>query len=76
MGPFAMTELSQLQISQFEVMPKSTPGKWRLILNLSSPEDHSVNDGISEAHCSLSYVSVKDSVEAMIKRGGALVWRR
>ena len=69
MGPFAMTELSQLHISRFGVVPKSTPGKWRLILDLSSPKGHSVNDGISEACCSLSYVSVEDAVEAVMKKG-------
>ena len=69
MGPFTTTELSQLHISRFGVVPKSTPGKWRLILGLPLPEGHSVNDGISEAHCSLLYVSIEDAVEAMFKKG-------
>ena len=69
MGPFALAELSQLHISRFGVVPKSTPGKWRLILDLSSPEGHSVNDSISEALCSLSYVTVENAVEAVIKKG-------
>ena len=69
MGPFATSELPQLHVSRFGVIPKSTPGKWRLILDLSSPEGQSVNDGISEAHCSLSYVSVEDAVKAIIERG-------
>ena len=34
------------QISPFGVIPKSSqPGKWRLIVDLSSPEGKSVNDG-------------------------------
>ena len=36
------------QISKFGVIPKGhTPGKWRLIVNLSAPAGHSVNDGIA-----------------------------
>lgn len=69
MGPFTSTELPQLHISRFGVVPKSTQGKWRLILDLSSPDGHSVNDGISEALCSLSYVSVDDAVEMVLKKG-------
>ncbi len=36
-----------VQISRFGVIPKSNqPGKWRLVLDLSSPDGASVNDGI------------------------------
>ena len=35
------------QLSAFGVIPKSNqPGKWRLIVDLSSPGGRSVNDGI------------------------------
>ena len=69
MSPFVTTELPQLHISRFGVISKSTPGKWQLILDLSLAEGYSVNDGISETHCSFSYVSVDDTVEAVIKKG-------
>ena len=37
-----------LQISSFGVIPKKgQPGKWRRIVDLSSPWGASVNDGIS-----------------------------
>ncbi len=50
---------SGYQTSLFGVIPKkSKPGKWRLIVDLSSPSGHSVNDGIEKELCSLSYVSV------------------
>ncbi len=39
---------------------KSKPGKWRLIIDLSAPEDHSVNDGIDKALCSISYVKIDE----------------
>ena len=44
--------------SPFGVIPKSEPGKWRLIVNLSAPECGSVNDEISREMCSLSYDEV------------------
>ncbi len=34
------------------VIPKkSKPGKWRLIIDLSAPDGHSVNDGIDKTMC-------------------------
>ena len=36
----------QMHVSPFGVIPKSEPGQWRLILDLSSPSSNSVNDGI------------------------------
>lgn len=48
--------------------------KWRLILDLSSPDKLSVNDGIRPELCSLSYVSVDDAARAITKAGrGALL---
>ena len=45
-----------------------------LILDLSSPEGRSVNDGIQPALCSLSYVSIDDAARAVAKAGrGALL---
>lgn len=41
------------------VIPKnSQPGKWRLILDLSLPQGHSVNDGIPKSPFSIQYVTV------------------
>ena len=46
-GPFDSSPLPDLHISGFGVIPKAgQPGKWRLILDLSSPHGSSVNDGI------------------------------
>lgn len=38
-----------IHISPFGVIPKKEKGKWRLIVDLSYPKDHSVNDGISDS---------------------------
>ena len=56
--------------SSFGVIPKSSQSnKWRLILDLSSPEGHSVNDGIDRDLCSLSYVSTNDIGSAVLQFG-------
>ena len=62
-------------VSPIGVIPKKNrPGKWRLIVDLSSPEGASVNDGISREMCSLSYVSIDSIVDCILKLGkGALM---
>ena len=56
-------------------MPKKNkPGKWRLILDLSTPKRHSVNDGISKELCSLSYTSVDEVVASTITYGKGAIW--
>jgi len=64
-----------IHCSPFGVIPKKNkPGKWRLILDLSSPADHSVNDGISKEACSLSYISVDDVAACVVMAGrGAML---
>ena len=44
---------------------KGRPNRWWLIQDLSSPENHSVNDGIPKTWCSLHYLSVLDVVEQL-----------
>ena len=62
--------LLPIQISPLGVIPKKhTPGKWRLIVDLSSPKDFSVNDGIPKEFCSLSYVSVDDVAKHVLELG-------
>ena len=48
--------------SPIGLIPKpAQPGKFRLIVDLSAPADHSVNDGIPPELCSLAYASVEDA---------------
>ena len=71
--PFDEHTLPQLHVSRLGVVPKHSLGQWRLIVDLSSPEGHSINDGISKDLCSLSYVSVAMASEAVSRMGpGAL----
>ena len=60
----------KVHCSPFEVIPKKNkPNKRRLILDLSSPDGQSVNDGIDKDLVSLTYISV-DDVAAVIRRAG------
>ncbi len=68
-GPLEKGQLAKVQVSPFGVIPKSQPGKWRLIVNLSSPQGSSVYDGIDRALCSLSYVTVDDIVAVAVRQG-------
>ena len=64
-----------IHVSRFGAIPKKRqPGRWRLIVDLSSPSERSVNDYISPLLCSLSYVSVEDAAAFVMKAGqGALL---
>ena len=60
LGPFPPGCIPELQTSWMGVVPKGhTPGRWRLITDLSYPEDRSVNDDIQAEWCSLRYTSVE-----------------
>jgi hypothetical protein len=74
-GPFTDPPVPNLHCSPFGVIPKKNqPGKWRLILDLSSPDSHSVNDGIPPELYSLWYIRVDDAIAALVRLGpGALM---
>ena len=64
-----------IQCSPFGVIPKKGKlGRWRLIVNLSAPEGHSVNDGIDRELSSVAYTSVDDVIRRVLRLGkGALI---
>ncbi|KXJ26736.1 hypothetical protein AC249_AIPGENE9228 [Exaiptasia diaphana] len=74
-GPFRQPPFPYLHISSFGVIPKSgQPGKWRLIVDLSSPDGLSVNDGIDADSFSLQYIKVDDIIRMVDAYGpGALM---
>ena len=74
-GPFDSPPLHPLEISSFGVIPKKgKPGKWRLIVDLSSPLGFSVNDGIGPESWSLQYIKLDDIVTMVSTLGiGALL---
>ena len=69
LGPFVPNTLPNVHISRFGVIPKRSSSGWRLILDLSSPEGRSVNDGIDPDLCSLSYVTIDDAARAILESG-------
>lgn len=73
-GLFEENSLPQLHVSRIRVVPKSMPGQWRLIIDLSSPEGCIVDDGVRESLCLLSYVYVDTAVIMAVRNGcGILV---
>ena len=61
--------LPVLHVSRSGFIPKPhQPEKWRLILDLSSPAGHTVNDGIADEHFPLHYLDV-DAITAGMRLG-------
>ena len=57
-------------LSPFGVIPKpNQPGKWRLIVDLSSPDGHSINDGIEPELSSLQYLRLDDVIKEIVRSG-------
>ena len=62
--------LTRLQLSPIGIIPKPhQPGKWRLMVDLSSPRRASVNDGIDGQLCSLSYTRLDDAARRIVRSG-------
>ena len=75
MGRVEQAEALGVHCSPFGVIPKKgKAGRWRLIVDLSSPAGGSVNDGISPELSSLSYISVDEVMRRVLELGrGALM---
>ena len=63
LGPFDPYLLPIVHINCLGAVPKSTPGRYWLIVDLSHPEGHSPNDGIPDTCCSLTYTSVEEAAQ-------------
>ena len=61
-GPFPFPPFPVFRISPLGLVPKKTPGEFRLIHHLSFPRGSSLNDGISCEHTSVSYATVEDAI--------------
>ena len=73
-GPFLWPPFQSRHVSRFGAIPKrNQPGKWRLILDLSSTTGHSVNDGIASEDYSLQYMKVDDMAGIMQLGRGTLM---
>ena len=69
LGPLNPTDIPGVHVSSLGVIPKETPGKWHQIMDHSSLEGASVNDGVGSEICSLQYVSVEDAAQAVVANG-------
>ena len=59
-----------IHISRFGAIPKKRqPGRWWLIVDLSSQLGRNVNDFINPLLCSLSYASVDDAAAFVLRAG-------
>ena len=65
--PASISPIPSLHVSRFGVIPKEyQPGKWWLILDLTSQLGHSVNDGIPKKPFSLQYMKVDDIISGIM----------
>ena len=66
-GPLPPATAPKIQVNRFGVIPKrNQPGKWRLIADLSHPEQWSVDNGINPDWCGVHYASVNDAVQILL----------
>ena len=73
LGPFQSPPMPHLHCSVLGAVPKKD-GRWRMILHLSAPAGHSINDHIAKEEFSLQYSSVDDAVRILLALGpGALM---
>ena len=70
LGPLSPREATLVHTSPLGLVPKThQPYKWRMIHDLSSPLNHSVNDRILPNLCSLQYSRVDDAVRIIRQLG-------
>lgn len=67
-GPFEKIPFSSFQLSPVGLVPKKS-GKFRMIINLSAPEGHSINDGIPDHAAAVSYISLEDALAIIVETG-------
>ena len=75
MGPLLRPLHTSVHTSLIGLVPKSQANRWRMIVDLSFPKDHSVNDGISPDLSSISYASIDQAIQHILRlgRGAELV---
>ena len=67
-GPYQSPPLQNLQCSGVGVVPKKD-GSWRMIMHLSAPGMHSINDGIDKEPYSLHYSTIDDATRLIAAAG-------
>ena len=62
-GPFDTLPFLIFRVSPLGIVPKKTPGEFRLIHHLSYPMGESVNAGISSEHSSVQYANTDHAIK-------------
>jgi hypothetical protein len=68
-GPFTSPPFENFRVSPIGLVPKKTPGQFRLIHHLSYPRGNSVNDFIDPNLSSVNYSSFDDAVNKLLELG-------
>jgi hypothetical protein len=68
-GPFTTPPMDPFIISPLGLVPKQTPGQWRLIHNLSFPLGSSVNDAIPGEFSRVSYETLDHALDIVASLG-------
>ena len=68
-GPFDTPPFENFRISPLGLVPKKTPGEFRLIHHFSFPEGSSVNDGIPRELSSVRYATIDDAIKKISSLG-------
>ena len=61
-GPFDFPPFDPFRISPLGIVPKKSPGEFRLIHHLSYPAGSSVNDGIPKELATVRYATIDDAI--------------
>ena len=73
-GPFVAKPFSPFKCSPLSLRPKQTPGKYRLLHDLSAPYNQdSVNAGIADEDAKVKYTSVINAIECLNSMRGAFM---
>ena len=70
-GPFDTPPFPVFRLSPLGIVPKKTPGDFRMIHHLSYPKGKSVNDGISPEHSSVQYANIDQAIKRIKQSGGS-----
>ena len=65
LGPYSPDLCPGVICSSLGVVPKSSPGKFRIIVDLSSPKGHSINNNLCRHLTRVAYSSVEDATMLM-----------
>ena len=69
LGPFTSPPFKEFQINPIGLVPKSTPGSYRMIVDLSSPQGNSINDSIDDIFAKVNYARLEDALSLVLKCG-------